>query len=162
MAKKLTVEEAKKIAKKYLIESGLHQGEWYYLHEKSVADTAKVLGDRLKVDTDKMVIAAWVHDIGYSIEDENHGKHSLKLVEEIYELDDVLRDCILNHSGDANPKTKEGKIIQIADKISFLNTDVLIALLDENPEKIKEQDLKYIDNSLQRVLRFLKKFNDLN
>lgn len=39
-------------------------------------------------------------------------------------LTEEVRDGILNHSGDGNAKTLEGKIIKFADRIAYINHDI--------------------------------------
>ena len=159
MKKKLSIKIAKQLARKHFVDSGMKDGDWYFLHEKSVADVCKILGKRFKANISLLTIAAYLHDIGYSIADKDHASRSLSIIGGEYLVSDTLKDCILNHGGGKSPKTKEGKIIQIADKISFLNLDVLKALLNENPAKIKEAHLDYIQNSLNRVVDHLKKID---
>lgn len=61
-----------------------------------------------------------------------HSEQSLKVVDFLERSDkriglnltEEVRDGILNHSGDGNAKTLEGKIIKFADRIAYINHDI--------------------------------------
>ena len=59
-----------------------------------------------------------------------HNEHSLRVVDKLERNGDGLnltfevRDGILNHTGDGYPRTKEGEIVRIADRIAYVNHDL--------------------------------------
>jgi len=63
-----------------------------------------------------------------------HNEHSLRVVDvlekngEGLNLTHEVRDGILNHTGEGQPATKEGRIVRIADRIAYVNHDVDDAL----------------------------------
>lgn len=80
---------------------GKLQEELKILHSqcvfKAIRDIVKAKHIENQVDMTKLEIASWLHDVGYVIEKDDHSKHSLEMCEKEFELDDVLKDCILNH-----------------------------------------------------------------
>lgn len=91
-------------------------------HSEGVLETSLKLAKHKEVDVEKIKIASWLHDIGRTVQIKNHAEESVKLAEgEFGSLDEIIKDCILNHGNSKNPKTEEGKIIQFADKLSILN-----------------------------------------
>ena len=105
----LNVKEAEKICKENL--SKIKDGNLHVIHSKLVGDTALILSKGKQLNENLLKIAAWVHDIGYSIDSENHAEHSVEILEKRgYEVNKILRDCVLNHGASKNPKTNEGKI----------------------------------------------------
>lgn len=80
----------------------------------------------------------------------NHNEQSVRIVEKLeyngkgLNLTYEVRDGILHHTGDEDPKTLEGKIVKIADRIAYVNHDIddairanLITLGDLPTEPIK-------------------------
>jgi len=63
-----------------------------------------------------------------------HNEHSLRVVDVLEKdgkglnLTHEVRDGILNHTGKGYPKTREGEIVRIADRIAYVNHDVDDAL----------------------------------
>jgi HD superfamily phosphodiesterase len=156
MKEKLTVEKAKEFTKKLLMESGSKDGEFWYNHMKAVSETCLVLAAREEnVDLESLEIAGWVHDLGYLVSEESHAKYSLETVEKEFEINEIIRDCIINHGNSGDPKTKEGKIIKFADKLAFLNKDFLGAILKANPGKIDKEYIDYTEMALKRIPKIL-------
>jgi dGTPase len=64
----------------------------------------------------------------------HHNEQSLRVVDHIeysgkgLNLSREVRDGILNHTGDIDPQTLEGKIVKIADRIAYINHDIDDAL----------------------------------
>ncbi|MEX0674200.1 MAG: deoxyguanosinetriphosphate triphosphohydrolase [Gaiellaceae bacterium] len=52
-----------------------------------------------------------------------HNEQSLRLAEEL-NLTSRVRDGILNHTGDAEPATLEGRIVRIVDRVAYINHDI--------------------------------------
>jgi len=132
--------------------------EFTLWHSKAVADTAKLIGKNKKVNADNLFIAGLLHDIGRSETDEGHAQKSIEIIEKEFELNDIIKDCILNHSSKASPQTEEGKIIQLADKLFQLNPEFIEILFNSNNGKIKESDLKWLNKLYTSSLDLLSRF----
>jgi len=143
MLKKLSIFLAKQIAKEHLSKIQDEESrDFHKIHEKLVVKCSKILAKNKRVNKKKLEIACWLHDIGRSISEENHPEHSLKILEsENYEVDEIVRDCILNHGRSGNPLTQEGKIIQIADKLSVISPEI-IKILEKYSFKKSELERK--------------------
>lgn len=124
---------AEKLARKYLLNKKTNDGKFFFAHTKGVVSSVKILSKRFHLNVNKMISLAWVHDIGYFLSNsKNHAENSLKLLEEEnISLTKDEKDCLLNHGTDKHPFSKEGKIMQIADKISIINEDFLEILLSK-------------------------------
>jgi dGTPase len=63
-----------------------------------------------------------------------HNRHSLRTVEHLendgrgLNLTEPVRDGILNHTGDTPPRTLEGRIVRVVDRIAYINHDIDDAL----------------------------------
>jgi dGTPase len=63
-----------------------------------------------------------------------HNEHSLRVIDHLENQGDGLnltfevRDGILNHTGTGYPRTREGEIVRVADRIAYVNHDVDDAL----------------------------------
>ncbi len=63
-----------------------------------------------------------------------HNHHSLRVVERLegdgrgLNLTEPVRDGILNHTGDTAPRTLEGRIVRVVDRIAYINHDIDDAL----------------------------------
>jgi dGTPase len=59
-----------------------------------------------------------------------HNEHSLRVVDELerdgrgLNVTEEVRDGILNHTGPAEPKTLEGKIVRLVDRVAYINHDI--------------------------------------
>ena len=59
-----------------------------------------------------------------------HNEHSLRIVDVLerdgrgLNLTDEVRDGILNHTGPAEPRTLEGRIVRLVDRIAYINHDI--------------------------------------
>lgn len=154
---KLTVEKAKKIAKEHFSKiEDKEQAEMKLIHSKTVAEAALIIARDRKVDREILQIAGWLHDIGQAIEVDNHAEHSLKLLKN-YEVSEKLKDCILNHGNNGKPKTEEGKIIQIADKVSVLDKEMTKFMFRNNPGKIKEDYFSFFKMLAEKAIEMLGK-----
>ncbi len=85
--------------------------DFFLVHSEKVGKVAKMIAQKLGIDNDNIFeIAGWVHDIGYSKNFENHADHAIPILEELgYEVDYILRDCILNHGNKKIPKLPREK-----------------------------------------------------
>ena len=128
--------------------------EWLYLHSKLMREASLILAKNEKINTKALKIAAWVHDIGYIKGNGNHAKYSIEILEKEYKvkIDPVVKDCILNHTFGKKPKTKEGKIFQVADKLFIINRDFLEYLKKfKREKKLKKEEVDFIKKVLDRV-----------
>lgn len=150
-----------KLAKKYLLDKNTNDGNFFLAHTKGVVSSVKLLSKRFNLDMNKMISLAWVHDIGYFSNDlKNHAENSLKLLKnEKIDLTEEDKDCILNHGTGKSPFSKEGKIMQIADKISILNEDFLKVLLSK--KNIKEDEISFVKMMCERAIEMLNELNTL-
>jgi len=161
MKKQLTpkIAETLAIQKFQQIESE-EDREFRIAHAKTVGETAIILAEGKNLDNNILLIAGWIHDIGSIISQDNHAVHSLDmLIKEDYEISAKLKDCILNHGTGKSPQTEEGKIIQLADKVSIFNPEIIKILkkysLKKNKE-LKEKDLDFIRKMVNQALNLLK------
>jgi dGTPase len=59
-----------------------------------------------------------------------HNEHSLRIVDHLerdgrgLNLTHEVRDGILNHTGETEPETLEGKIVRIVDRVAYINHDI--------------------------------------
>ncbi len=151
MKKQLTVEIAKRIAQEHLSKiKNKEDSEFLIIHSEAVGNIAAILCKDPVIDKDFLRIAGWLHDIGYSISEEGHALHSLALIEKDYEVSPELRDCILNHGTSGNPSTKEGKLIQVADKASILNPEMVCLFVKYSDKKMREDWLDFAENKLAK------------
>jgi len=146
-AKQLTPTLAEAFAKQKLQEIKDEEAREFQLsHTKAVVEAALILSGDKSIDKDALEAAAWLHDIGYTISRENHAEHSLKILEkEGFEINEKLKDCILNHGNSGNPISEEAKILKIADKASALNPEILKIFKKYSSSKSKEEKQKDMD-----------------
>jgi putative nucleotidyltransferase with HDIG domain len=157
--KTLTPKTAEEFAKKIFNEKmyGLEK-DFITRHSKGVLKTCVKLSKGKKVDVGKLKVASWLHDIGRAISIKNHAKISVEIAEkEFGGLDEIIKDCILNHGNSGNPETKEGKIIQFADKLSILNDYELIKMIFSK-EKYKEKSIGFIKMVCDDFLDILERY----
>ncbi|MEI6396801.1 MAG: HD domain-containing protein [Candidatus Taylorbacteria bacterium] len=156
---KLNPESAKKLALKYL--GGLkdkEEQEFNIIHTNAVVEIASLLGKRANVNVDDLIIASWVHDIGKSVDVSGHAKYSIDLlIKEGYILSPVIEDCVLNHGTGSVATTREGKIIQAADKLSILSIPILELLFKQ--KKILETDIEFITKMTNGSVDHLKRID---
>lgn len=160
MIEQLCEKKARDFAREIFLNSGEISNQFHYVHTKNVVNIIGLISKKFKLDIDKMQAIAWVHDIGYIVENtKDHAKDSINLLEkEKIKLDEVDKDCILNHGSDKTPQTKEGKIMQIADKLSVFDSDLIEILLKQ--KEITEEDIHMFNQlTLKGIsqLRILKK-----
>lgn len=158
----LTPKISEKIARRYLLNKKTIDGEFFFAHTQGVVEAVKLLSQRFELDRNKMISLAWVHDIGYFSNDaENHAENSLKLLnDERIDLTREDKDCILNHGIGKNPLSKEGKIMQIADKISIVNKYFLKVLISN--KQIKKDEIDFVKMMYEKAIEMFEKLNTLN
>jgi len=52
-----------------------------------------------------------------------HNEQSLRVAEEL-NLTEEVRDGILTHTGEQEPRTREGKIVRLVDRVAYINHDI--------------------------------------
>lgn len=117
-------------------------------HTLEVSQIARTISRSLNLNEDLTEAIALGHDLGHTPfghlgEDDlarvvpggfHHNVQSVRVVEKIEKNGDGLNltyevlDGILNHRGAGSPSTLEGKIVQISDKIAYINHDIDDAL----------------------------------
>ncbi|MBO5733970.1 MAG: deoxyguanosinetriphosphate triphosphohydrolase [Clostridia bacterium] len=126
-------------------------------HTMEVSQIARTIARSLRLNEDLTEAIALGHDLGHTpfghtgefMLDEictfgfHHYEQSLRVVDHLengtgLNLTFEVRDGILNHAGDNEAKTLEGKIIKLADRIAYINHDIDDAL---RGGIIKENDL---------------------
>lgn len=113
-------------------------------HTLEVTQIARIIARALRLNEDLCEAAALGHDLGHTpfghsgeramqlfySEDFAHYKQSIRVVEKLENNGEGLnltwevKDAILNHTGDSEASTLEGKIIKLADRIAYINHDI--------------------------------------
>lgn len=113
-------------------------------HTMEVSQIARTIAMALRLNEDLTEAIALGHDLGHTPfghlgeSDLNrvvpggfhHNEQSVRVVERIEKQGEGLNltyevlDGILNHRGAGSPKTLEGKVVQISDKIAYVNHDI--------------------------------------
>ena len=159
--KKLTIKNAKELAEKYLLKNRKID-PYHFIHTQKVVQAVKIIGKGRNLDKKTLEICAWLHDIGYSIgnlpnRDPYHAENSIKiLIESGFKITDKIKDCILSHGSNGNPKTKEGKILQIAVKFNIIDKDCLDYIINGKSTENKIEFLEHRANSAIKMLKRLK------
>lgn len=109
-------------------------------HTLEVSQIARTIARALRLNEDLVEAMAMGHDLGHTpfghageaalnelcSQGFKHSEQSLRTVEVIENLNltyEVL-DGILNHPGDGEAQTPEGKILKFADRIAYINHDI--------------------------------------
>lgn len=113
-------------------------------HTLEVSQVARTIATSLNLNEDLTEAIALGHDLGHTpfghlgedalndILNEGfcHNEQSVRLVQKIEKQGEGLNltkevlDGILNHRGTGSPSTLEGKIVQISDKVAYINHDI--------------------------------------
>ncbi|MBQ9983224.1 MAG: deoxyguanosinetriphosphate triphosphohydrolase [Lachnospiraceae bacterium] len=113
-------------------------------HTLEVAQTARTIARALRLNEELTEAIALGHDLGHTpfghageralnevcSKGFKHNEQSIRVVERLEKkgkglnLTVEVRDGILNHKTTGHPGTLEGKIVQIADKIAYINHDI--------------------------------------
>jgi HD superfamily phosphodiesterase len=158
MKKNLSLNDSKSLLKKYIIEPKVKNYKFLYLHSKNVSRIAVILSKNKKANKQILNIAGLIHDIGYFISHDNHALHTIELLKkEGFVVNEKLYDCIMNHGNNGEPKTIEGKLLKIADKVSILDFNTIKIMLEENNyTKIKEEDINLLKIMSEKSIERLK------
>jgi len=158
--KRLTLSEAKRLSEEFSKKiKDPEKRESFILHSKSVVDSAKAIAEGKDLDLESLEIAGWLHDIGRAVADEDHPRYSIELLKD-YELNETIKDCILNHGRESNPQTKEGRVMRLADKACVLNPDLLREIIKQNKGKISEAHIKFLKKNTERAIKLLEDFDN--
>lgn len=158
--KKLDINQAKKIALEISqkINPPDHR-DFILIHSEKVGKIAKLIAQKMNLDSDVFEIAGWVHDIGYSVNFENHADFAIPILNKLdYEVNNILEDCILNHGNKKNPKTTEGKIFQLADKFSIFDFDVVKTILKHDSFPPKKETIAFLKKMIEKSIYLLENF----
>lgn len=160
----ITQKDSKKFAEEVL-KKNLSElmAEYLLLHSEFVIKAANELAKEkgIKIDEKIFEIAGYLHDIGYSINEKNHAEESLKLTKERFpEIDKISSDCILNHSSNNKPITKEGKIFQMADKLAAFYPKFIINLIELEKKEGKLNEKEIIEKHKKKLEKYLHLFDD--
>ena len=113
-------------------------------HTLEVSQTARTIARALRLNEELTEAIALGHDLGHTpfghageralnevcSKGFRHNEQSIRVVERLEKkgkglnLTVEVRDGILNHKTTGNPCTLEGKIVQLADKIAYINHDI--------------------------------------
>lgn len=157
----LSVYEAERLAEKYLLDRNTVDGAFFFAHTKGVVSAIKIISPIFNLDVNKLTSLAWIHDIGYFSNDiANHAENTLSLLsKENIELDEIDKDCILNHGNRKIPLTREGRFMQVADKISILNEEFLKVLFSK--KSITSDEIQFIKMMCDSALEKLENLNKI-
>ena len=74
-----------------------------------------------------------------------HNEQSLRIAEEL-NLTAEVRDGILTHTGEAEPRTHEGKIVRIVDRVAYINHDIDDAIRHGilRPEELPQEEIEIL------------------
>lgn len=132
-------------------------------HTLEVAQSARTIAKSLRLNEELAEAIGYGHDLGHTpfghcgedalnqaLVDYGTGLHfyhyeqSVRIVEKLEKggrglnLTEAVRDGILNHGTRGKPKTLEGKIVRLCDKIAYVNHDIDDAI---RAGVLKEEDL---------------------
>ncbi len=112
-------------------------------HTLEVAQIARTVARALRLNEDLVEAISLGHDLGHTPFGHagevalaavcpggfTHNEQSLRLVEELEEgkglnLTWEVKDGILNHTGNGLPKTLEGQVVRLVDRIAYINHDL--------------------------------------
>ena len=113
-------------------------------HTLEVTQIARIIARALRLNEDLCEASALGHDLGHTpfghtgekamqlfySPDFTHYKQSIRVVEKLEKdgkglnLTYEVKDAILNHSGDNIASTLEGRIVNLADRIAYINHDI--------------------------------------
>jgi putative nucleotidyltransferase with HDIG domain len=151
-AKKIALDVSTKI-------NPVDRREFLLIHSKKVGKVAKMIAQKLQINDEVFEIAGWVHDIGYSKNFENHADFAIPILNELgFEVDEVLEDCILNHGNGKNPKTIEGKIFQVADKLSIFDQEIIESMFKHGPFPPTDDNINFLKMMSKKSFELLHNF----
>ena len=151
-AKKLAIETISKLDDK-------SRKDFLLIHSEKVGLVANLLAKSVNMQNDVFMVAGWLHDIGNIIDNENHAKHSLTVLKEKgINVDGVLKDCILNHGDKNEAKTLEGRIFQIADKLSIFDIYTIEVFIKFGGLPMNKDYISFLRKLTETALVSLEKF----
>jgi HD superfamily phosphodiesterase len=158
--KKLNARIARRIAKKISRQIfPTERGEFLLVHSEAVGRIAKIIARKMRIDGQVLEVAGWVHDIGYLEDFDNHSDFTIPLLQEAgYEISPILADCILNHGNGKSPETTEGKIFQLADKLSIFDAQTIRLMLKHGEFPFKQDDIDFLKMMTDKSFELLGKF----
>lgn len=146
-------------------------------HTLEVMQIAKTIASALFLNEDLTEAIALGHDLGHTPfghlgEDSlneiletgfYHNEQSVRIVQKIEKNGEGLNltkevlDGILNHRGRGKPSTLEGKIVQISDKIAYINHDIDDAIRANilKYEDLPRECLDVLGNTPKEIINFL-------
>lgn len=137
----------------------IDQRDFFLVHSEKVGKVAKMIAQKLDINSDMFEIAGWVHDIGYSKNFENHADYAIPILQELgYEVNEIIKDCILNHGNGKNPQTKEGKIFQLADKFSIFDSEIIEVILKHGTFPLKDDDVNFLKKMSEKSFKLLEDY----
>lgn len=102
-------------------------------HTNRVVNAAKEILENTEIDDQQqeiVIVSCWLHDLGYTVSDENHEEESVKIAENFLKTIGKSSDyitkvtnCIRATKMDAIPQTLEEKIIRDADSAHFASDE---------------------------------------
>ncbi len=151
-SKQIAIDISKKI-------TPISRRDFFLVHSEKVGKVAKMIAQKIWLNNDVFEIAWWIHDIGYLKNIENHADFAIPILEELwYEINEILRDCILNHGNGKNPKTNEWKIFQIADKFSIFDQDIIKIMLKHGTFPLKNEDVNFLKMMSGNAFKLLENY----
>jgi HD superfamily phosphodiesterase len=157
--KNISIKESKQLSKLYLNKVyPLDQRKFLRLHTQHVVEIAKILGTYKKANLKTLEVAGWVHDIGYVANTEHHAIYTVGILKKKFNLDKELLDCILNHGNKGTPTTREGKIFQIADKLSILRPEIVKLILETTNGKTRKSDFDFLEMMTTKAIDLFRSY----
>ena len=159
--KNLNPRNARQVALKYFGSfKDKEEGKFNVVHTKAVVEISRMLGKRLRASVDDLVASAWVHDIGKIVQLADHAKYSIEILDkEGLLINEIMKDCIANHGTGSVAVTREGKIIQAADKLSILSIPILELLLEQ--KQILDSDIEFISKMTKSSIEHLRNIDEI-
>ena len=157
--KVFTPKKAKLVANWYFNRhKNIEEKNFAKVHAAAVVEIAILLAKKSKLDVSSIEMAAWLHDIGSTVERDDHAKFSLDLLEqEGFGVSELIKDCILNHGTNGKPKSEEAKILQMADKLSILSIPVLKLIFKQ--QSITLYDIEFVNKMTTGAVAYLKELS---
>lgn len=146
-------------------------------HTLEVSQISRTISGALFLNEDLTEAIALGHDLGHTpfghlgedvlgkmfSEGFHHNEQSVRIVSKIEKdgqglnLTKEVLDGILNHRGRCSPSTLEGKVVQISDKIAYINHDIDDALRAGilKKEDLPDECLQILGKNSNEIINFL-------
>ena len=138
--KELTFENSKEFAEINFKQLDSKYYQQNMIHSRCMIKALEELHEKEDFDLNKLKRLAWVHDIGKIKGKKDHAIKSVEILEQEFELDDVDKDCILNHGSGDHPTTKEGKLFRCSDGLSLFYPEFIQFIIDSDKEEGKSKE----------------------